>query len=162
MVSEAETSTGFAHHLEASSDEAEPLALTRAAPVRSVHSSSVFEHRRGHGGQYQQKHMVVFDVFDSKTERLSGEVLSISSERILKDRQAWRGGSLLMKGRKSGDTGDSHRGEQCRRFIFLTGVTLNSMVDQGCSRKPNFRAKSNKCQARVEKLRGQNCQKYPR
>lgn len=48
--------------------------------------------------------MEIFYVFDSKTEQLSGETLSISSERIFKDVRAWRAGSLLMS-RKSGDTG---------------------------------------------------------
>lgn len=34
-------------------------------------------------------------VFDSQTEQLSEEELSVSSERIFKDRPAWRGSSLL-------------------------------------------------------------------
>lgn len=38
-----------------------------------------------------------------------------------------------MKSRKSGGTGDSHRGEQCRKLVFLTGLTLNSKVDQAAA-----------------------------
>lgn len=141
-------------------DEAKPLSLKHAAPVGSaLHrtaAAACFSTAGVHEGQHQQKHTVVFYVFfffflDSKAEQLSGEVLSISSERIFKDGQAWRGGSLLMTSRKSGGTGDSRGGEECPRLACLTGFTLNEQGGSGCSWKWNFRAESNKCRGLSER-----------
>lgn len=75
--------------------------------------------------------MVIFYVFDSKTEQLSGEALSISSERIFKDVRAWRAGSLLMS-RKSGDTGIHTAEEEAAGSSFdcVLCDTLNSRVHQ--------------------------------
>lgn len=38
-------------------------------------------------GQYTHTHMVVFHVFDSESEQLSGEAHSVCLQRILKDMQ---------------------------------------------------------------------------
>lgn len=69
----------------------EPLALKRAASVKFLlcEKQQHFLHSVGQECQYIQKHMVVFHVFDSESEQLSGVAHSICLQRIFKDMQAW-------------------------------------------------------------------------
>lgn len=60
----------------------EPLALKHAASA--LHTAQCLTQR---GSVYTPTHMVVFHVFDSESEQLSGEAHSVCLQRILKDMQ---------------------------------------------------------------------------
>lgn len=68
----------------------EPLALKRAASVKFLlrKTQQLVLHSVGQKCQYMYKQMVLFHLFDSDCEQLSGDAHSICSQRIFKDMQA--------------------------------------------------------------------------